>query len=223
MIEQLKDAFQPHLEIARAEWQHSYMRGQFPFLGIARPLQKKVSTEVFKKADLSSFESLVEELWECGEREFQYAAIDHALFCKKRWTSRTLALFERMIRTKSWWDTVDTLAPHLVGSLFERHPELVSCTDEWIDDEYMWIRRSAIIFQLGRKEKTDEKRLFSFCLKRASEKEFFIRKAIGWALREYGKTNPESLRKFLRENGSSLSPLSFREARRRIDLFGKDL
>jgi 3-methyladenine DNA glycosylase AlkD len=84
----------------------------------------------------------------------------------------------------------------------------------------MWIRRAAIIFQLRRKEKTDEKRLFSFCLKRASEKEFFIRKAIGWALREYGKTNPESLKKFLRENGSSLSPLSLREAGRRIDLFG---
>jgi len=116
-----------------------------------------------------------------------------------------------MIRTNSWWDTVDTIAPNLVGHLVKTHHELTKLMDQWIEDPYLWIRRAALLHQLRWKEMTDEETLFRYCQKTMHEKDFFIRKAIGWVLREYSKTNPRSVKKFIAKYQSNLSPLSIRE------------
>ncbi len=107
---------------------------------------------------------------------------------------------------------MDALAAHLVGPLVARHPELVSTMDAWIEDEDMWLVRTAILHQLGYKEATDAARLFRYCTAQAEHRDFFIRKAIGWALREYGKTDPAGVRGYVRAHESQLSALSIREA-----------
>lgn len=217
LIVQLKKALEPHSEAERAQSQQAYLKGKFSFLGVSKPIQQKVCKQVFQSIPFQSLEETVLELWGCKEREFHYAALDFALLHRDQWERRHLELFEKLVRTHSWWDTVDTIAVHLMGPLLAQHPDLIAVTDRWIADPNFWIRRTALLFQLRWKEKTDEKRLFAFCLKLAGEKEFFIRKAIGWALREYGKTAPHAIKKFLEEKGSFLSPLSYREASRLID------
>ena len=123
-----------------------------------------------------------------------------------------LADVEPLITSKSWWDTVDSLAGHTVGVLVAQHPELASTMDEWISSEDIWLARTAILHQLGYKAKTDRDRLFAYCLRRAADREFFIRKAIGWALREYSKTDAKAVHAFVRTNAGTLSSLSSKEA-----------
>lgn len=212
----LKEALEPFRKKERAAWQTAYLRDQFSFLGVERPIHQKVCRQVFSRWDIESFEEKIEALWSCQEREFHYAAIDWALFAKKRWKEAHLALFEKMLRTHSWWDTVDPIAAHLVGGLVKTYPSLVSQMDRWIEEENFWIRRTALLFQLRFKKETDADRLFSYCLKCASSKEFFIRKAIGWALREYAKSCPKEVLSFLSKYHMVLSPLSVREAKRRL-------
>jgi 3-methyladenine DNA glycosylase AlkD len=122
-----------------------------------------------------------------------------------------------MIVEGAWWDFVDDIAIRLVGMVLlddrERmHPKL----DRWIDDPNMWIRRTAILSQIKHRDRTDQDQLFGYCLKRADEKEFFIRKAIGWALREYAKTEPDAVREFALNHRDQLSGLSFREATKHL-------
>lgn len=219
-VKNLRNALEPLRDAERAAAQTAYLKGHFPFLGIPKPIQNKVCKEFFKQNSVESLEKTIRELWNCPEREFHYSALDLALFHKKKWDKKFLALFEELVRTHSWWDTVDVIAVHLIGRVIEKDPDLLTVTDLWVGDEYMWIRRSALLVQLRWKEKTDEDRLFSYCLKLSGEKEFFIRKAIGWVLRQYAKTKPAAVKEFIEKYRSSLSPLSYREASRGIDLFG---
>ena len=195
--------------------QEAYMRNQFHYMGITKPVQGKITRDVAKQCPVQTHSQLVEcvdQLWKQPEREYQYAAIDVTKLNKKLWQPSSLKLFEKMIRSKSWWDTVDPLSSDCVGGLIDKFPELVVVMDQWIEDEHLWIRRSAIIFQLMWKQKTDEKRLFDYCSKRMHETDFFIRKAIGWALRQYSKTNRQAVAVFVEKNKLTLSPLSLREA-----------
>lgn len=214
-IEDLKAALEPHRKEERAAWQTAYLRHQFPFLGVERPVHQKVCRKIYADWDVSRFEEGITLLWNLPEREFQYTAIDWALFVHKQWKEEHLALFEKMLRQRPWWDTVDPIAAHLVGRILEKFPQLLDRMDDWIKDENFWIRRTALIYQLRYKQKTDENRLFSYCLRCAEEKEFFIRKAIGWALREYAKTNQAAVEAFIASHRHCLSPLSVREASRR--------
>jgi 3-methyladenine DNA glycosylase AlkD len=128
---------------------------------------------------------------------------------------QTAELIEQLIVTKSWWDTVDALAAIHAGALFSRYPELVKLyIPRWMKSGNMWLQRSAILFQLKYKKNTDETLLFDCMRQLSGSREFFIRKAIGWALREYGKTNPAAVMDFVARQ--PLSPLSYREATRRI-------
>jgi 3-methyladenine DNA glycosylase AlkD len=122
-----------------------------------------------------------------------------------------LEIFEYLIRTKSWWDTVDDIAANLVGPLLSDYPELIKVMDSWIQDENIWIRRTALIFQLKWKKQTDTNRLFTYCGQVMHERDFFIRKAIGWALRQYSKTDPVAVKQFIQDNQFKLSPLSIKE------------
>lgn len=117
---------------------------------------------------------------------------------------------------KSWWDTVDSLA-HAVGALVLAHPELAAEMDRWIADEDLWLRRVALLHQLDFGAQTDARRLFDYCARSAGETDFFARKAIGWALRQYSKTDPDAVCRFVAEHDAVLSPLSKREALRAIE------
>jgi 3-methyladenine DNA glycosylase AlkD len=202
---------------ARAPAMSTYMREQFPFLGIPAPAQKSLSRDVVTGLGRPTEDDLrvvAQECWALPEREYQYFACGflrrHARMC----SAAFLPTARYLITTKSWWDTVDTLAAHLVGPMVARHHELVNAMDEWVLDDDKWLVRAAILHQLGYKEATDARRLFHYCAVRAGHDDFFVRKAIGWALREYAKTAPDEVRTFVHAHQSRLSALSVREALR---------
>ena len=192
----------------------AYMKTEMPFYGVQKPGRREVlrALEQFRPQSLAEYRAGVLALWGRPHREEKYLAIAWA----RRWNDfirlETLDLYERLIREGAWWDLVDGVAPYLVGQLLLEHRrDLTAVMKAWIHDDDLWIRRSALISQLRHKAQTDAGLLFEFCVDRASEREFFIRKAIGWALREYSKSAPERVADFLAEHREVLSPLSFRE------------
>ena len=130
----------------------------------------------------------------------------------KTFHAEDLDRLHNLIVTKSWWDTIDALAAHPVGTLVARFPQLGATMDIWIDDENMWVARVAILHQLRFKHDLDQDRLFSYVEKRAADTEFFIRKALGWALRDYARVAPDAVRSFVQEHEDNLSGLTKREA-----------
>src|SRR5262249_17077358 len=150
--------------------------------------------------------------WELPEREYQYFAGDLLSRYAARCTPAFLTTAEMLITTKPWWDTVDELAANVVGNIVLRHPEALSTMDNWLAGDHLWLTRTALLHQLRYKERTDTDRLFRYCLARAGHRDFFIRKAIGWALRQYAWADPEPVREFVAAHRERLSPLSVREA-----------
>jgi 3-methyladenine DNA glycosylase AlkD len=127
-------------------------------------------------------------------------------------SARFLTTARRLVTTRSWWDTVDGIASRTVGPVVAAHPELGATMDRWVRDRNLWVARTAILHQLTFRERTDADRLFEMCLTRAADTDFFLRKAIGWALREYSKTDAAAVRRFVGEHDRELSELSKREA-----------
>ena len=191
----------------------NYMKGHFSFLGIKSPLRKELEKKFFQETGLllEPFnKEFIEELWNEEEREYQYTALTYMEKSLKKLQKSDLPFMEWLITTKSWWDTVDAIAPKPVGNIAEKFPDVIEETvDGWAIHENIWLRRAAILFQLKYKEKTNEDLLYRYIMKNAERKEFFIQKAIGWALREYSKSNPASVEKFIEEH--KLTPLSVRE------------
>lgn len=203
----------------RAPAMAAYMKTSQPFYGVAAPQVQaiaKAARKGFVPANHTAYTRNVLALWKLPHREARYAAIEYArqpVF----YTPESIPLYERMIREGAWWDFVDAIAANLVGAVYLNHRSAVGAVlDRWIEDPDLWIRRSALLAQLRHKGETDATRLFSYCLRRAGEREFFIRKAIGWALREHSKTDPRAVQAFLRRHRAALSPLSFREASKRL-------
>jgi 3-methyladenine DNA glycosylase AlkD len=197
----------------------AYMKTTMPFLGVQAQHRRGLTREVkrrFPIADRADYEAAVAELWALPYREGKYMAIAVAQLAPAHVGPASLPLYERIIREGAWWDFVDEIAQHLVGAVVLAHPrEAWPVMDAWLerlDDADMWFRRTAILCQNRHKQRTDADRLFRYCLARAGEREFFIRKAIGWALREYSYTAPDAVRDFLRRHGAALSGLSVREA-----------
>jgi 3-methyladenine DNA glycosylase AlkD len=156
-------------------------------------------------------ELIIKTLWALPKREYQIVAIDLLVMIHKQLTPEHIKLIEEMIMTKSWWDTVDGIASTLVGGLFQKHPELIHVyTKKWLASEDMWLQRTALLFQLRYKHNTDETLLFQLITDLSDSDEFFIQKAIGWALREYAKSKPDTVRAFAARQ--ALKPLSKREA-----------
>ena len=198
----------------RAPAMRAYMRDQFPFLGIPGPQQRMLAREVvagLPRPAEGDLRQIARACWDRSEREYQYFACGwlrrHAKVC----SAAFLDTARHLVVTKSWWDTVDTLAAHLIGPLVARHPELLSTMDDWARAENIWLARTAILHQLRYRERTDVTRLFRYCEAQVGHRDFFIRKAIGWALREYAKTDPAKVRLFV-DAHPDLSPLSRREA-----------
>jgi len=196
----------------------AYLRNQFPFLGIRSPELGLLLRAFWQEAGLPAADELpvvVAELWTLPEREYQYAAMQLLEKRRKLLNSESLELLERLIVTKAWWDTVDLLASKAVGGLLLRHPELIgAAVARWMASGDMWLQRTALLFQLKYKQRTDTGLLFDCIRRLAGSREFFIRKAIGWALREYAKTDAAAVRAFVA--AIELSPLSVREALKRI-------
>lgn len=201
----------------RAAGMRAYMRNQFDFLGVATPARRaavKPLLKSLKGASAATLFGLADELWELPQREFQYVAIDMLAMHWKQFSAVDLAGFGQLVLRKSWWDSVDGLA-NVVGDVlrFGHHG-----MDEALLHDNFWMRRIALLHQLGWRSKTDEKRLFGYSLELSHENEFFIQKAIGWALRDYARHAPDNVLAFIIENKSKLAPLSFREAGKHLSL-----
>ena len=198
----------------------AYMKTEMPFYGVQKPGRTEVMRHLKKEFVPQSHEeyvALVTALWDLPHREEKYLAQGVATTHEKFITPASLNLYRRFIVEGAWWDFVDETATHLIRPLVIEYPtDVWPVVDQWIEDPDMWLRRTAVICQVGAKESTDEQRLFAYCRRTMSEKEFFIRKAVGWALREYAKTNPDSVARFVAEFRDDMSGLSFREATKHI-------
>lgn len=212
-LHELIETFEHHRNPANAEQMEKYMRYKFSFLGIRSPDRKKLAMDFNKAVKFDSevdIAEIIEYLWELPEREYQYVAVDYLVKNKRKLTEDQFDLIEYLLTTKSWWDTVDTIANHLVGSIFSKYPHMIKERGEaWLASGNLWLIRSMILFQLKYKEATDEALLFSIIQQTSHIDTFFIQKAIGWVLREYSKTNPEAVITFMKKN--DLSNLAKRE------------
>ena len=192
----------------------AYMRDQFQFFGIKSPLRKELVREIkamVKPMTSIDYQEFIELLWNDPHREYQYIATDLMGTIKKKLGVDWIDFLEQLIITKSWWDTVDFLAPNLLGNIFSRHVEIGhKYTDRWIESDNIWLQRSALIYQLRYKDKVDFERLTRYILLRKDSKEFFVQKAAGWALRQYSKFEPDKVRFFLDTN-NDLAKLTVRE------------
>ncbi|WP_026673785.1 DNA alkylation repair protein [Alkalihalobacterium bogoriense] len=216
-VQDVTNHFQLLKNSEKAIGMSAYMKNHFEFMGIQTPDRKKATSTLFKEWQVGKKAvdwEFIFDLWEQREREYQYVAIDYLKKSKKLLVSEDLPKIKKLIITKSWWDTIDNLASGVVGHIILEFPEQVKVMDEWVNDDNMWVRRTAILHQLSFKDKTDEKRLFSYCQRHGDDKEFFIAKAIGWSLRQYAKTNPQSVITFV-EN-TPLQNLSKREALKHV-------
>lgn len=204
----------------KAGQMQAYMKTEMPFYGVQKPGRAPILRELvdrFVPSNRKEYERLVLGLWGLPHREEKYLAQGVATAHKEFIVPASLPLYRRMIVEGAWWDLVDEVATHMIRPLVIGYPDQTwPDVDRWIDDESMWLRRSAIICQVGAKESTDTGRLFRFCRSRAHESEFFIRKAIGWALREFAKTDAKAVAQFVNTHRSELSGLSFREATKHI-------
>ena len=213
LINDLRQRFTEKANTENAEQMSRYLKGHFPFFGIKTPERRAIAKQFFQETGMVKQpfnEEFVLALWELPEREFQTTALDYVAKFLKKLDKHHIALMEKLITTKSWWDTVDTIAAHPVGTILANHPELIiELVDKWAVSEDMWLRRTAIIHQLRYKDKTNEDLLYKYIKQNADSKEFFIQKGIGWALREYSKTNPYSVKQFVET--TKLAPLSVRE------------
>lgn len=203
----------------RAPGMQAYMKSEMPFLGVAATPMRKISKQVFAVhplADASEWSATVLRLWrEAKYREERYAAMELAAYrpYEPYLTPVAMPMFEEMIVTGAWWDYVDAIAAHQVGAILRRHPrELKPLLRRWSRDRDLWRRRTAILAQLSFKGDTDLRLLYDCIAPNLSDREFFIRKAIGWALRQYAWTDPEEIRRYVAEHEPQLSPLSRREA-----------
>ncbi len=193
----------------------AYMKNNFPFLGIPTPARRKASKAI-PKPDPAHAMAIVRALWKRKEREFHYIALDLLdAMARKLDPLEMLELIHELALKHSWWDSIDGLAA--TGSaVFRLNPDLRPVVLEWSAHDSFWVNRLAILHQNGWKEKTDKPLLFKLILAHAGNEEIFIRKAIGWALRDYAWTNPKAVQDFVERNRSKLSALSAREALKNV-------
>ena len=212
--EALIKLFKDHADEKEAGAMSAYMRNQFPFLGIRSPLRKQLLRQLFADHKMPEGEELfveVDAIFNMPEREFQYAAMAILERQKKQLITSDLSFCANLITTKSWWDSIDTIAPRIVGSIVLRNREAgEEVMRQWSLSENIWLNRAAILHQLKYKKEMNEELLQEIVGNHIGSSEFFIQKAIGWVLREYAKTNPESVRSFV--DATDLKSLSRREA-----------
>ncbi|WP_373986826.1 DNA alkylation repair protein [Duganella sp. BuS-21] len=215
LLSQISAALAPVADSGRAPAMRAYMRDQFAFLGVGTPQRRSACKDVLRPLKGAGADALLghaRALWELPEREYQYVALDLMTMHWKELNSGDIPALLELVQDKSWWDTVDALAGIIGKVLCHGHEYM----DAALRENNMWVRRIALLHQLGWRNKTDEQRLFEYALTLAHEKEFFIQKAIGWALRDYARHAPDAVRLFTRKEKERLAPLSFREANKHL-------
>ena len=195
----------------------TYMKNQYPFLGIKTPERRQLSKNKLKelKQQPKTDWQFIKKCWKLKEREYQYIATDYLNLIKEKLKPEDIEKIKELITEKSWWDTVDALSG-TINQLTTTYPELNPTIIKWSLEENIWLRRTAIIHQLLRKEKTNTSLLAEIIENNIGTKEFFINKAIGWALRDYSKTNPEWVRNYIQKHQKQLSPLSIKEGSKHL-------
>lgn len=197
-----------------AQKMKAYMRNQFEYIGMKSELRKITQRKIIQKLGVPEEEQLeviARELWILPEREYQYFAMELLKSRIRKAPADTIKLLEDLILAKSWWDTIDFISPSLVGAIFKNYPDLIiPVTDRWMDSGNIWLQRSCILFQLKYKEDMNLELLYKFIDQLKDSKEFFIKKSIGWILRQYSKFNPNEVRRFV--ESTELQLLSIREA-----------
>lgn len=206
---------------AKAGPMAAYMKTDMPFFGVQKagrtPIVRAL-VDRFAPTDRTQYEMVVRALWKQSHREEKYVAIDYAESFPDFIDTRSVPLYRDIIVDGAWWDFVDRVAAHLVGGALQvDRPDVTATLRAWIDDPIMWLRRTAIIAQLTHKDTTDTGLLADACLANLDDTEFFIRKAIGWALRQYAKTDPDWVRVFVAEHGDAMSGLTRREAMKHLE------
>ena len=195
------------------------MKGIAPFFGLMTDKRRELVREHMAEhgaPDLDQLPEIARAAFACVEREMHYTAVDLLKKYAKKLGPEHLPLVEELITTKSWWDTVDILAIHVAGAILKAHPkEIPKWNKRWINSPHLWLNRTAILFQVAWKKDTHRELLFANILVHAAHKDFFIRKAIGWALRSLAETDPAAVKAFVRSH--KLAPLSEREALRKIE------
>ena len=218
-VNQLRVKFEKAADPDVAEGAAAYMRNQFEFLGIKTPMRRELGKDLVnasKKLSEKEVIALCKELWDQPEREFQYVACDILAKNAKRFSPGYIKRDAKwFITNKSWWDTVESVRKS-VELVVAANPELKVEMEKWIGSNNIWIVRSALIHQLTLGTKTDAKLLFKFCEIQAEEKEFFVAKAIGWALRSYSYVDPKAVKQFIKDH-PELTPLAKREGLKAIN------
>lgn len=215
----LKSWFEGSANPANAAPMKKYMRDQFEYLGLKSPQLSELMKEFIAANGLPPLKDLdviLRELWSLPQREFQYAANGFLGRAEKKLPANFIKTLEHMIVTKSWWDTVDTISGGPLGVHFRRFPDVREMyLARWRPSDNFWLRRATILFQLNYKQETDFKLLTEIIRENLGSKEFFINKAIGWALRQYARVDPDAVRQFVK--ATPLHPLSRREAMKHLE------
>lgn len=213
-VQKARIYMEAHANPANAKAMQSYMKDNFPFYGIPKPKRALLFKELFLDNGLPNefqFRTVVHLLWDQTYRELHYLALEVLVKNKKHFLESDIILFEEMLRTHSWWDSIDYISPTIVGIWLKKFPQhKINLLTRWNRDSNYWIRRASLLAQLKEKEETDHELLFNLIIPLTNEKEFFIRKAIGWSLRELAKHKPKEVLSFVKQQ--TMSPLSKREA-----------
>ena len=218
-VASLKTLFDQNADPSQAAPMKKYMRDQFEYLGIKTPKNVALQKEFFEQhgfPKLSELELVSRDFWSLPQREFQYVAVGLLGRFNKELPAKFIKTIEYMLVTKSWWDTVDSIAGGTVGVHFRRFPEVrEKYLAKWRASDNFWLRRTTILFQLNYKKDTDFDLLCEIICENLDSKEFFINKAIGWSLRQYARIDPKAVTKFVKS--TPLHPLSRREAMKHLE------
>jgi 3-methyladenine DNA glycosylase AlkD len=213
-------ALEEKADASRADAMAAYMRHMFEFLGLPAPVRRAQAGEFqrsFAGADEDTLLGAAERLFsdEFPAREYDYVATDLLRTHWRQLTPASLGRLRALVQTSSWWDSVDPLA-HVVGVLVLNHRELRADMDEWLVDEDRWVARVALLHQLGWKAEADPDWQFRASLARGDDEDFFLRKAIGWALRDLARSYPDEVRDFVEDHRGEISELSAEEATKHL-------
>jgi 3-methyladenine DNA glycosylase AlkD len=210
----LQGLYQQYADPVKAAPMKAYMRNQFEYLGIKSPELAELNKTFINRhglPELADLGIILHDLWALPEREFQYSAVGLLGRLGKDLPANFIGEIEYLLVTKSWWDTVDSIAGNTVGTHFKRYSRIKEkYITKWRKSENFWLRRTTLLFQLGYKEDTDFALLCDLIRENLGSKEFFINKAIGWSLRQYSRVDPQGVRDFVAH--TPLHPLSKREA-----------
>jgi 3-methyladenine DNA glycosylase AlkD len=219
----VEHALIPLADETKAEGMKAYLLNQFEFFGLAAPVRRQAVKEIGKVKWQNSVDLLAvaELLWQKPQREYRYTAVDLLRKHSALLSVNDLPALQALLLRDPWWETVDGLSAviaDVMHAVVQQQPNAAVAMDVWLKHPSHWVRRSAMLHQLGWRLDTDTTRLFGYATQLADEKEFFIRKAIGWALRDYARWNPEAVTDFVVQHCHTLSGLTVREAAKHLTL-----